>query len=113
MVMFALASIPLIKKVATPGATQSRFANDASTGGRLQTLRTWCDKLVVNVYGPFFGYYPNANKTLLLVNSDQLADAEDVFGGTGIKINSDGCRHLGAGLGTASFRIEFTMKVEE
>ena len=89
MVMFALASIPLIKKVATPGATQSRFADDASTGGRLQTLRTWCDKLVVNVYRPFFGYYSNTNKTLLLVNPDQLAGAKDVFGGTGIKINSD------------------------
>ena len=36
IVMFALASNPLIKKVATPGATQPLFADDASSGGRLR-----------------------------------------------------------------------------
>ena len=60
MAMFALASMPLIRKVATEGATQAWFADDSGSGGKLFSIRQWGDRLVV--YGPKYSYYPNPVK---------------------------------------------------
>ena len=65
MAMFALASVPFIRKVSSEGATQAWFADDASSGGKVGPIRSWWDRLVV--YGPRFGYYPNAIKTVIEV----------------------------------------------
>ena len=112
MAMFALASVPLIQKVATAEATQAWFADDASCGGHLRALRAWWDKLVR--YGPLFGYLPNASKTSLVVKPEHLSAAREMFSDTEICITSEGKRHLGAGLGTESFVDEFvTSKVAE
>ena len=43
------------------------------------------------------GYYPNAKKCWLVVKSEKLKEANDVFAGTGI--NTEECKHLGAALG--------------
>ena len=45
MAMYAIASIPLIHCVFTPGANQVWFADDATAAGRLPTLRKWWDNL--------------------------------------------------------------------
>ena len=81
MVMFALASIPLIKKVATPGATQSGFADDASSGGRLRALRTWWDKHTSHMVG----HHKSAQRKLCIYNentrrSRQLQTAATIGG---------------------------------
>ena len=57
--------LPLIKFVATPSATQSWFADDSGTGGKLLALFDWwkhLDELV-----PAYGYFPNASKSVLNV----------------------------------------------
>ena len=41
MAMFALASMPLIRKVATEGATQAWFADDLGSGGKLFSISQW------------------------------------------------------------------------
>ena len=41
MAMYALAVVPLVHAIATQGALQVWFADDASAGGRLLALRSW------------------------------------------------------------------------
>ena len=41
MAMYALAVVPLLHAIATQGALQVWFADDASAGGRLLALRSW------------------------------------------------------------------------
>ena len=53
MVFFSLANVPLIRAVAVEATTQIWFADDAASGGRLNLLREWWDKL--NHYGPING----------------------------------------------------------
>ena len=101
MAMFALASVPLINKIATPDATQAWYADDASSGGGLLALRTWWDHLVT--YGPMYGYFPNAVKTSLVVKEPVYSAAVGCFEGTGVIITSVGKRHLGAAIGTDDF----------
>ena len=57
--------------------TQSWYADDASTEGRLEGLRRWWDKL--ETLGPKFGYFPNAGKTWLVVKLEHLKTAEFQF----------------------------------
>ena len=99
--MFALASIPLIQKIASPVTTQTWFVDVAASGGKLRDIRSWWKKLII--HGPRFGYFSNADKTFLLVKSPKLAEAEVVFSGTGIHITDKGRRYLGGIIGSGEF----------
>eukprot|EP00117_Sycon_ciliatum_P033528 scpid19357/ scgid25783/ len=101
MAMYALGVLPLIEEAATDGATQSWFADDSAAGGKLQAVRIWWDRL--NESGPSYGYFLNPTKSVLLVKPQFLDEATSIFAGTGIDIRTDGCRHLGAALGSAEF----------
>ena len=112
MAMFALASVPLAKKVTTEGATQAWFADDASAGGILISIRQWWDTLLVQ--GPKYGYYPNAIKTALITKREHHEKALSVFKDTGVEITVAGKRYLGGALGSDEFIAEFiTKKVEQ
>ena len=90
MPMYALATIPLIKKLkAMAGAVhQVWYADDASGAGDINSLREWWDYL--NSLGPNYGYHTNANKTWL-VNKGELHDkAIEAFEGTGVHITTEG-----------------------
>ena len=41
MIMFALATVPLIHTVQTKDTVQVWFADDAAAGGRIRLLRLW------------------------------------------------------------------------
>lgn len=111
MAMFALATLPLIKAVATPDTIQTWFADDAGSGGRLSSLRQWWDALVKQ--GPKFGYYPNATKTYLMVKSSVQSEAEDIFSNTGVQITTEGRRYLGGALGSTQFIQKFLKEKSE
>ena len=83
------------------GVTQSWYADDASASGTLTRLRSWWDKLQLT--GPQFGYFPNPDKTWLVVKLDYAKIAKEQFQNTGIKISVDGQRHLGAAIRSQSF----------
>ena len=53
--------------------------------------------------GPTLGYHPNEKKRWLVVKSEKLKKANDVFAGTGINITTEGRKHLGAALGQRSY----------
>ena len=55
-----------------------------------------------------YGYYPNSSKTVRILRSDSLtAKADELFGKTGVKITSPGKGHLGAVIGTTTFRDNY------
>ena len=103
MPMYTLATLPLIQKLSAPSlpTTQIWYADDATAFGYISHLRTWWDKLVS--CGPFYGYYPNASKTWLVMKEAHLQEAATLFDGTGVHITAQGRPHLGAALGTPSY----------
>ena len=105
MPIYALGVLPLIQAVGVDGATQSWFADDSGAGGKLVKLRQWWDLLVEK--GPSYGYYPNAEKTVLSVKPELYADAVQIFDGTGVTINTNGCRYLGAAIGSTDFTTAY------
>ena len=50
-----------------------------------------------------YGYYINAKKSILLVKPECLDRAREIFQDSSIDFRSDGCRHLGAVLGSPTF----------
>ena len=105
MAMFALATVPLINAVATPGTIQTWFADDAASGGVLQRIREWWDCLVAK--GPAFGYYPNAVKSNLLAKTGSNDEAVRIFKDTAVQITLEGRHYLGGTLGTDAFLKDF------
>ena len=59
--------------------------------------------LVLDIFG-----FPNAGKTILIVKgTENLPKARVLFGKTGVKISTEGERHLGAALGSDSFKDQY------
>ena len=113
MAMYALALVPLVKK--TQPACKQVWCTDDETGcDKLINLRKWYGDLLT--MGPLYGYYPNPSKCILVVKPDKLEQALLLFKGTdvivsldgskdtGIEINTQGTRHLGAAVGTHDFK---------
>ena len=96
MAMYAITITSLINHVESEQIKQVWFADDATAGGELSSLRSW---IMVGL-GPDYGYHPNATKTWLIVNKSILEEATTFFEGTGVAISVEGIRHLGAVIGT-------------
>ncbi len=112
MAMYALASVPLIRRISTDGTTQAWYADDATGGGRLARLAEWWTRL--STHGPSYGYFVNPPKTWLIVKPDLADEARRVFDNFGIEITATGSRHLGAALGTRTFVDQYVQqKVEK
>ena len=78
------------------------FADDATAGGSLIGLYDcWCR---LKSLGPSYGY---ASKTWLIVKPEHFDLAGEVFRGTGIRVTSEGKRHLGACIGSQQFTTEY------
>jgi hypothetical protein len=75
MAFYAVGVLPLIRAVkrdeALAGVLQMWYADDSSAGGRIQGLVKWLRVLIER--GPDFGYFPEPDKSVLVV---QPADAE-------------------------------------
>ena len=102
--MYATGTLPLIQCL-KEGVVQSWYTEDASAGGSLAPLHRWWDRLPAE--GLQFGYFPNAEKTLLTVKPEHAKSAEDQFQSTWIRITAQGERHLGAALECRSFVKEY------
>ena len=88
-------------KVSTKETTQVWYADDAASGGKLNFLRQWWNKL--NTFGSSFGYLPNAKKSWLIVKEGNIDAARAHFENTSINIATEGRKYLGAALGTKKF----------
>ena len=75
-------------------------------------LNKWWKEL--NDCGPKFGYFPKPSKTVLIVkNNNMIQHAEEVFKDTGIRIVSEGERHLGAAIGSEEYKTQYVVKKVE
>ena len=84
---------------------QTWYADDGAATGKIANLRLWWDE--IPRLGPSFGYHVNALKTWIVVKKKFRAEAEAIFGDTGVKITSDGCPHLGAPLGSSEYVSQY------
>ena len=85
----------------------SLVCSDSSCAGKISEIKKWWDKL--NETGP--KYFPKPSKTILIVKDHQkLHYAKEIFEETGITIDTDGERHLGAVIGSPSFREKYVRK---
>ena len=101
MIMYALASLPLIQSLSSPNILQVWYADDASCAGKLNYIRSWWDMLLST--GPSYGYYPNASKTYLLVKEEHADAAREIFSDTGVSVELKGRKVLGSPIGSPEF----------
>ena len=113
MALYAVAIAPMIQRLqeACPTVLQSWYADDDSVGDTLESLAQYWKRLLQ--IGPAYGYFPNANKTILVTKAEHLQRAKDLFGDTGMAITSEGSRYLGGHLGTPVSRARYTANLVE
>ena len=105
MFLYAIGTMPLIRLLKNPSLwTQVWYADDASACGKLCHLRQWFD-LLLDV-GPGFGYFPNPQKSSIVVGPASRSAAERLFGSLGVEVVCDH-RFLGGFLGNVSARDAF------
>ena len=101
MAMYAIAVNPLIHRLKQDTTKQIWFADDATAGGKLNSLREWWDRLTT--IGPDYGYFPNALKTSLIVKEGYKDEAVAIFEGTQVVVTEEGKKYLGSAIGKQSF----------
>ena len=109
MAEYGLGVKPLIDRLSnTVDSDQCKhvwYADDSTSGGKLSEVKKWWDELCNN--GPKYGYHPLASKTILIVKAEYLQRAQDIFGECGVKITTEGERHMGAVIGSIDYKEEF------
>ena len=63
-------------------AQQVWYADDSAAVGSLEDIRPLWDRLLD--HGPLYGYFPNPEKTWLLVKESYESAAKEIFQDTGI-----------------------------
>ena len=107
MAMYALGLLNLQQNIKydETRVKQVAYADDLTGAGKIEDLRKWWDTVIE--HGPKVGYFPNANKSVIIVKPNLLEQAQEAFINTSIKITKEGERHLGAVLGTESFKEKY------
>ena len=101
-----------ILKVRTQFVKQVWLADDATSARKIKDLKEWWD--IIRKEGEKIGYYVNTSKSWIIIKDvTKLEDAKEQFGNS-IKFTTDGKRHLGAIIGSQSFKNEYVNeKVEK
>ncbi len=68
---------------------------------------------MLNETGPLYGYFPNSVKTHILVKSQHVDKAKEVFKDTAITISEEGKRYLGGAMGTTFFVQQYIQRKVE
>ena len=113
MALYAVAITPLIRRLqkSNPNVTQEWYADDDAAAGTLPRLRRYWRML--EELGPGYGYFPNAQKTVLLVKPDVYVNAVEHFTGTDIQVVSSGSRYLGGAVGSQEFCQEHMARLAD
>ena len=73
VVVVIVVVVVVIHKIQTNRSTQIWYADDASSGGKLEPLKQWWDRL--DKSGPYFGYFCNQKKSWLRAKPQFLESA--------------------------------------
>ena len=105
MMMYAIAVLPLVQSLINRDKwDQNWYADDSACSAKLPKIREWFDKLCES--GPEFGYYPEPQKTYLVVDPGDEAEANMLFGDLGVKVVT-GLRFLGGFIGDQESTDDF------
>jgi hypothetical protein len=97
MLVYALCILPLIRKLKRPEKwKQNWYADDSACLAQLINLREWLNILMLE--GPKYGYFPEPQKSYLVVHSDYLKHAQEFFKDFNINIVT-GRKFLGGYIG--------------
>jgi hypothetical protein len=130
MMVFAVATLPLIEKSKVPNLLQKWYADDSAGVGSVEGAGEWFSK--IKTLGPTMGYNVNLEKTVALVKRSALEKYQRLFAATHpieltkIRLvileeleNMDGqttcaqnvgSRYLGAGIGGEVFENGISIK---
>ena len=85
MQLYAIGLLPLIRSLKDLGKwIQNWYADDAECTGEIRYLKSWLEQLLLT--GPAFGYYPEPQKSYLIVNDEYVHEANAVFKESGIHV---------------------------
>ena len=73
--------------------------------GKLIDLHNWWNNR--KTHGPLFRYFPNAQKSWLVIKKGLRNDVNMIFKGTGINITNEGRRYLGGAIGSSDFICKY------
>ncbi len=113
MAMHAMGTKPLVDtlgEIVDPQlCKQVWYADDSVSAGKITEIKKWWGEL--NRLGAKYGYFLNAGKTVLIVKDPLLIEhAMEVFGETGVTIDTEGEWHLGAVIGNKEFKDQYVNK---
>ena len=114
MAIYAIAIIPLILMLVAEAnqvdntTKTAAYADDLTAAGTIMHLRNWWETLCR--LGPKFGYFPEGSKSWLIVKEKEVQKAQSVFKDTNIKITTEGQRHLGAVIGSETFKQKYVQE---
>ena len=80
MAMYAIGILPLLEikcDLQNTSAIRMAFADDFTGIGSINELKVWWN--MINEYGPYIGYFPNAKKSVLIVKEQFLPLAKREF----------------------------------
>ena len=111
MPVYAESIIPLMQVAADPmndeetKARQCAYADDLTGAGTITELKKWWD--IVIEFGPYLGYYAKPEKSWLIIKRQYEEQAREIFSQSGLKITTEGKRHLGAAVGSTDYKKEY------
>ena len=96
MPMYAVSITPLLNKIKngdTNDIKHAAFVDDISGAGKIGELRKWWENITTHC--PLLGYYPNPDKSWLVVKQQLFDKATEQFNGTEVNITTEGRKYLG------------------
>jgi hypothetical protein len=98
MVAYGIGILPLIRhlKRGFPGVKQPWYADNSGVGAHFPVLWRFFERL--QVIGPSYGYYPEPDKSILIVRPENKANAKIEFADLGFKVMM-GSQYLGGFIG--------------
>ena len=115
MVAYALGVTPLIQfliefiNINEHHSKEVAFADDFTVAGKVKEIKDYWDALLQ--IGPLFGYFPKPSKSYLIVKQQYQKTAEETFMGSEVKITTEVKRHLGAVIGSKSFKKSYSQSL--
>ena len=108
MLLYGIAILPLIRQLKNPDISkQNWFADDSACFAALNDLVGWLKKLIE--LGPKYGYFPEPEKSYVIVNPDCLLKAREIFQEFDINV-VEGSRFLGGYIGAEEEKTNWLEK---
>ena len=108
MPFYALGTTTLLNflKANITSIRQVWLADDATAAGKPKPLKEWWSAVIAE--GAKIGYNVNEAKSWLIIkNPEMLQEAKTLCHDTAIRFTVEGKRHVGASLGSNSFRVQY------